>query len=142
MTHVNRKDRDYLLTQLVDPNAIIRKEYLAYSVSTHDGRVSTGLLVDQNAAELTLMAAKEQKTTIPLADVEEIRESNASLMPENVLKQLKPQELRDLFHYLQQHRSMTEILHVSSNRCHDRLRFALLCFSPVNAAEPGHLKTT
>ncbi|MFO0920032.1 MAG: c-type cytochrome, partial [Planctomycetaceae bacterium] len=102
LTHVNRKDRDYLLTQLVDPNAIIRKEYLAYSVSTHDGRVSTGLLVDQNAAELTLMAAKEQKTTIPLADVEEIRESNASLMPENVLKQLKPQELRDLFHYLQQ----------------------------------------
>ncbi len=101
LTHVNRKDRDYLLTQLVDPNAIIRKEYLAYSVTTNDGRVAAGLLVNQNAAELTLMAAKEQKTVIPLADVEEIRESQTSLMPENVLKQLKPQELRDLFSYLQ-----------------------------------------
>lgn len=102
LTHANRKDRDYLLVQLVDPNAIIRKEYLAYSVATNDGRVLTGLLVNQNAAELTLMAAKEQKTTVPLADVEEIKESKASLMPENVLKQLKPQELRDLFSFLQQ----------------------------------------
>lgn len=102
LTHANRKDRDYLLIQLVDPNAIIRKEYLAYSAATIDGRLITGLLVNQNAAELTLMAAKEQKTTIPLGDVEELKESKSSLMPENVLKQLKPQELRDLFAYLQQ----------------------------------------
>jgi putative heme-binding domain-containing protein len=102
LTHVNRKDRDYLLSQLVDPNAIIRKEYLAYVAATTDGRVVTGLLVNQNAAELTLMAAKEQKTTIAVADLEELKESKASLMPENVLKQLKPQELRDLFSYLQQ----------------------------------------
>jgi putative heme-binding domain-containing protein len=101
LTHANRKDRDYLLIQLVDPNAIIRKEYLAYSAATTDGRVLTGLLVNQNAAELTLMAAKEQKTTVPVADVEELKESKASLMPENVLKQLKPQELRDLFSFLQ-----------------------------------------
>jgi len=102
LTHVNRKDRDYLLTQLVDPNAIIRKEFLAYVAATNDGRVVTGLLVNQNAAELTLMAAKEQKTTLAISDLDELRESQSSLMPENVLKQLKPQELRDLFSYLQQ----------------------------------------
>jgi putative heme-binding domain-containing protein len=102
LTHANRKDRDYLLVQLVDPSAIIRKEYLTYSASTTDGRVLTGLLVNQNAAELTLMAAKEAKTTVPLSDVEELKESKSSLMPENVLKQLKPQELRDLFSFLQQ----------------------------------------
>ena len=50
---------------------------------------------------LTLMAAKEQKTRVPLSDVEELKESKASLMPENVLKQLKPQELRDLFGFLE-----------------------------------------
>jgi hypothetical protein len=48
------------------------------------------------------MAAKEEKTTIPVADLDELKESKASLMPENVLKPLKPQELRDLFSYLQQ----------------------------------------
>ncbi len=101
LTHVNRKDRDYLLIQLVDPNAIIRKEFLAYVAATTDGRVSTGLLVNQNAAELTLLAAKEQKTTVAVADLEELRESRASLMPENILKPFKPQELRDLFAYLQ-----------------------------------------
>ncbi len=30
-----------------------------------------------------------------------MRESPVSLMPENILKELKPQELRDLFSYLQ-----------------------------------------
>jgi putative membrane-bound dehydrogenase-like protein len=101
LTHANRKDRDYLLLQLVDPSAIIRKEYLAYTASTVDGRVVTGLLVNQNAAEITLMAAKEEKTTVPVADLDELHESSTSLMPENVLKQLKPQELRDLFAFLQ-----------------------------------------
>src|SRR5262249_14186813 len=38
LTHSNRKDRDYLLVNIVDPSAVIRKEYLSYVVQTTDGR--------------------------------------------------------------------------------------------------------
>ena len=101
LTHANRGDRDYLLVQLVDPNAIIRREYVTYIAATKDGRVLTGLLVEQNAGGVTLLAAKAEKVTIAASNLDELRESEASLMPENVLKTLTPQELRDLFAFLQ-----------------------------------------
>ena len=46
LTHANRKDRDYLLVSIVDPSAVVRKEYLSYTVETTDGRLLNGLLVE------------------------------------------------------------------------------------------------
>jgi putative membrane-bound dehydrogenase-like protein len=101
LTHANRKDRDYLLASIVDPSAIIRKEYLSYVVHTTDGQLLTGLIIEQAAQRLTLLSAKNERTAVSRAKVESMVESPVSLMPENLLKQLKPAELRDLFSYLQ-----------------------------------------
>jgi putative membrane-bound dehydrogenase-like protein len=101
LTHANRKDRDYLLVSIVDPGAVIRKEYLSYTVQTNDGRLLTGLLVEQTPGAVTLLDAKNERTRVARAQIADIRESAVSLMPENLLKDLKPQELRDLFSYLQ-----------------------------------------
>jgi putative membrane-bound dehydrogenase-like protein len=101
LTHGNRKDRDYLLASIVDPSAVIRKEYLAYVVQTTDGRTLIGLIVAQTPAAVTLVDARNQRTTVNRSKIESIQESPVSLMPENLLKELKPQELRDLFSYLQ-----------------------------------------
>jgi len=101
LTHANRKDRDYLLVNIVDPSAVIRKEYLAYVVETSDGRTLTGVIAAQTPSTVTLVDAKNQRTTINRNKIDSIQESPVSLMPENLLKELKPQELRDLFSYLQ-----------------------------------------
>ncbi len=101
LTHANRKDRDYLLVSVVDPSAVIRKEYLAYNVQTTDGRFLTGLIVQQTPGGVTLVNAKNERTTLPRDKIDSLQESPVSLMPENLLKELKPQELRDLFGYLQ-----------------------------------------
>jgi putative membrane-bound dehydrogenase-like protein len=101
LTIANRKDRDFLLVSIVDPNVQIRKEYLAYVVTTTNGRVVTGLITEQTPASITLVGPKNERTTIRRSDIEEIRESPQSLMPERLLDPLKPQELRDLFSYLQ-----------------------------------------
>ena len=106
LTHANRKDRDYLLVSIVDPSAVIRKEYLAYVVQTTDGRTLTGLIAEQTPAAVTLVDAKNQRTTINRSKIESIQESPVSLMPEGLLKELKPQELRDLFSYLQSDKSL------------------------------------
>jgi putative membrane-bound dehydrogenase-like protein len=104
LTHANRKDRDYLLVSTVDPSAVIRKEYLSYTVRTTDGRVLAGLLAEQTPGAVTLLSAKNERTRVPRDRVETIEESPVSLMPENILRELKPQELRDLFSYLQSDR--------------------------------------
>jgi putative heme-binding domain-containing protein len=101
LTHANRFDRDYLLVNIVDPSAVIRKEYLSYNVLTKDGRFLTGLIAEQNPAGLTLWGANNERTKIARDNLERLEESPVSLMPENLLKGLKPQELRDLFSYLQ-----------------------------------------
>jgi putative membrane-bound dehydrogenase-like protein len=101
LTHANRKDRDYLLASTVDPSAVIRKEYLSYTVQTSDGRVLTGLIAEQTAGSITLLDAKNQRAVVARGRIETIQESPVSLMPEGLLKGLRPDELRDLFAYLQ-----------------------------------------
>lgn len=101
LTTANRKDRDFLLVSIVDPSVQIRKEYLSYIVTTNGGQLFTGLIAAQSPSSITLVGAKNERTSIPRSDVEEIKESPQSLMPERLLDSLKPQELRDLFSYLQ-----------------------------------------
>ena len=102
LTHANRADREFLLASLVDPSAAIRKEYLAYEVETRDARVLSGVILGQSGGNLTLATATGGTMVIPQSQIVSLRESAVSLMPEGLLKPLQPQELRDLFSYLQQ----------------------------------------
>jgi hypothetical protein len=47
-----------------------------------------------------VLDAKNQRTVVKRADVEELKPSEQSLMPENVLAPLDNQGIRDLFAYL------------------------------------------
>ena len=101
LTSANRRDREFLLVSLVDPDSVIRKEYVSVVVVTKDGRVSTGLPTAQNEAGVTLINAKNEPVLIPNAEIDELHESPLSIMPADLYRQLKPQELRDLFAWLQ-----------------------------------------
>ncbi len=80
---------------------MIRKEFVAYNARTTDGRTLNGLIAEQSPSSITLIDGKNQRTKIARDKIESLEESQVSLMPEDLLKQLKPQELRDLFSYLQ-----------------------------------------
>ncbi|WP_010584222.1 PVC-type heme-binding CxxCH protein [Schlesneria paludicola] len=101
LTTANRKDRDFMLISLVDPSSAIRKEYTSFIVQTRDGRILTGLAISRDNSGITLVNAKSEKTMIAANDIDELRESPISLMPDDLYRQLKPQELRDLFSYLE-----------------------------------------
>jgi len=101
LTHANRKNTDELLATIVNPSTVIRKEYMNFVAQTTDGRVLTGLLVEQSPSQVTLLGAKNERTTVARDKIESLEESPTSLMPENLLSELGPQALRDLFAYLQ-----------------------------------------
>lgn len=109
LTRANRGDRTFLLTSLVDPSTQIRKEYLRYVVVTESGRVVIGLLVEETAAQVTLLTEKNERIAIPRDEVDEMQATQISLMPENILKEMKPQEVRDLFQYLQSNVQETDV---------------------------------
>jgi hypothetical protein len=57
------------------------------------------ILREQSPAGLVIQTASE-RITLPRDDVEAIKTSKTSMMPEGQLKPLTSQEIRDLFAYL------------------------------------------
>jgi putative heme-binding domain-containing protein len=101
LTASDRRNREALLVNILDPSGYVRPEYVAQTAVLNDGRVLTGLVVESSAQQITLVDAKNQKTTVARSELEQIQPSPQSLMPERLLEPLAPQELRDLFGYLQ-----------------------------------------
>jgi len=101
LTTANRQDREFLLTSLVDPNSVIRKEFVSVVLRTTNGRVLTGLPISSSDAAVTLVNVQGEPQVVATADIDKLLDSPVSLMPENLYQQLKPQELRDLFAFLQ-----------------------------------------
>jgi putative heme-binding domain-containing protein len=101
LTYANRRDRDFLLVSLVDPSGIVRKEYQAFTVATKDGRVVSGLLVEQTQSSITLRDARGERMRLARSEIDQIKELDASLMPESLYKELNPEQLRDLFSFLE-----------------------------------------
>ncbi|MBP88268.1 MAG: dehydrogenase [Planctomycetaceae bacterium] len=101
LTGAERKDRLKLIRNIVDPNSEVRPQYISHVAVTNDGRVLTGLLAESNAETITLLDAKNKRTVLSRSDLEELRESIVSLMPEKLLDELTDQQIRDLLAYLQ-----------------------------------------
>jgi len=95
-----RASFDQLLSNVFDPSLVIGAAYQATNVTTTRGRLLTGLLVEDSPQRVILKTQGGKLETIPRADIEEMDISKVSLMPENLEKQLKPQEIADLFAFL------------------------------------------
>ncbi len=101
LTAANRTDRQFLLTSLVDPSSVVRGEYTSYVAITKDGQVLQGLLQEQDNEQIVLLDAKAQAHRLPRTQLESLTPQTISLMPEGLLDMLPPQDLRDLFAYLE-----------------------------------------
>jgi len=95
-----RGNLDFWFLNLVDPSAEIREGYQSYSVLTSDGSLLTGMIEERTGASITLRSADDQRTQLPLSDIEQLRPLSTSLMPDDLLKGLSQQEIRDLLAYL------------------------------------------
>ena len=95
-----RNDFEQLLSNVFDPSLVIGAAYQATTVATRDGRVLSGLVVEEGPQEIVLKLQGGKAETIPRAEIDERKLSTISLMPEDVEKELKPQEIADLFTFL------------------------------------------
>ena len=99
LTGSNRRDLDYVLSNVLDPGALIGKDYLAHIVATTDGRILTGIVRAEDKDTITLVTANET-ITLPKSDVEARRQSDQSMMPEDLWTPLSDHEIRSLVSYL------------------------------------------
>ncbi len=99
LTGSNRADLDYLLANLIDPNAIIGHDYQLTIVATRDGRNAAGIVKRETPTAITLANAAET-VTFNREDIESVNRMELSLMPPGLLESLTPQEAADLIAYL------------------------------------------
>jgi putative membrane-bound dehydrogenase-like protein len=99
LTGSNRADLEYLLANLLDPSAIVGRDYQTTIVITDDGRSIAGIVVQETPTSVTLQTPTE-RVTVSLDEIESRVLSPQSLMPENQLAQLAPDAARDLVAYL------------------------------------------
>jgi len=102
LTGYERSNLDFLLLAILDPSAGIREEFTQFQVATEDGRILTGLIIDQTPTTVTLRGANNQTTVIPKEEIDILQAMKISLMPEGLLKPLSDHEISALFQYLMQ----------------------------------------
>jgi len=89
-----------LFRATVDPSHAIPDRYRAKQVLTADGEVVMGLVVYESVDGVTLMASDGHTKRVNVDEIEEMRWSEVSLMPEGLLMGLSDQEVADLLAYL------------------------------------------
>jgi putative heme-binding domain-containing protein len=100
ITSNGRATYDQLVSNVFDPSLVIGAAYQATLVETKQGRTLTGLLVEDSDKRVVLKIQGGKTEVIAKDDVDAMQTSKLSLMPEDVEKQLKPQEIADLFAFL------------------------------------------
>ena len=97
---VATKPPAYLLQEMLDPNRNVEARYTSYVAITKDGLSRTGILTSETATNLTLLGPEAKEFVIPRAEIEEIRASGKSLMPEGLEKDVPVESAADLIAFL------------------------------------------
>jgi putative membrane-bound dehydrogenase-like protein len=100
LTGSNRANLDYLLENIIDPSAVIPKEYAATVIEMKDGRTLTGIIRTETPIALTVVTVNEV-LTLPRKEIDARTESKISMMPDDLLRPMSETEVRALIAYLQ-----------------------------------------
>lgn len=99
ITGAQRHNLDYMLENVVDPNAAVAKDYQIEIILTDGGRTVTGIVIAEDNQVVTVQTATE-RVSLAQDDIERRKKSPLSIMPEGLLTPLSEQQIRDLFGYL------------------------------------------
>jgi putative heme-binding domain-containing protein len=96
----SRRAPEYVMESILQPSKDIAPEFEAVSVATKDGRVITGLRVNETNFSIQLREENGRFHSFLKRDLEEVKVQTKSLMPENLAELLTVKDLHDLFAYL------------------------------------------
>jgi putative membrane-bound dehydrogenase-like protein len=100
MSALRNKSKEALLIDILDPSREVDPRYLNYQATTTSGRSISGLLAVETPTSITLRRGENAEDTILRSQIDELRATTKSLMPEEFEKQLDKEQLADLIEYL------------------------------------------
>jgi putative heme-binding domain-containing protein len=99
LTGSQRTNLDYVLSNVLDPSAVLAKDYQMHLIQTGDGRVLSGIIKGEDDNAITVQTATEL-VVVPKNEIETQKETSNSMMPDGLLPSLSTDEVRDLVGYL------------------------------------------
>ncbi|HEY2413159.1 MAG TPA: PVC-type heme-binding CxxCH protein [Pirellulaceae bacterium] len=99
LTGSQRSNLDYLLLNVIDPNAAVPANFRLSVLALADGRVVTGCITATSEQTLTVQT-REELVHLRRDQIDEMKTLSNSLMPEDLLKGLSLPQIRDLIAYL------------------------------------------
>ncbi len=100
LASIKNRGVETILLNVLDPSREVNPQYVSYLLVTDDGRTISGMIAAETATSVTLKRAEGASDTVLRLNIEELRSTGLSLMPEGMEKQLDHQSLADVIAYL------------------------------------------
>ncbi len=92
--------REELLQSILNPSAAVGYNYRPYVLALKDGRVVTGLPLQESEGAIVLKTAEGKTVRVARSEIEESEVSPVSLMPEGLAQTMTNQDLVDLMTWM------------------------------------------
>ena len=102
LASIRNRGAETILANVIDPNREVNPQYLNYVLLTQDGRAMTGMVAAETASSVTLRRAESASDTVLRVNIEELKSTGLSIMPEGLEKSINVQQMADIISFLMQ----------------------------------------
>jgi putative membrane-bound dehydrogenase-like protein len=95
-----RRPADALLIDILDPNRQLKPLFQNYVLHTSDGRVHSGMITEETPNAVRLQQADGTSREVLRIQIETLKSTGVSFMPEGLEKTINEQAMADLFTFL------------------------------------------
>jgi putative membrane-bound dehydrogenase-like protein len=89
-----------ILINILDPNREVKPQFLSYHLVTDTGRILTGMIAAETPNSLTIRRADGTTETVLRVNIDDLRSTGLSFMPEGIEAQIDVLAMADLLAYL------------------------------------------
>ncbi len=101
------KSAAQLLGDILQPNRAIDANFVAYTLVTTDGVTASGILSTETSTSVTLKMQNGKLLTVPRSEVEILKSTGVSLMPEGLERNIPQAEMADLLAFIKNWRYLS-----------------------------------
>lgn len=94
------QNKQTILLNILDPNREVKPQFQAYAVVVDDGRTVNGMIASESANDVTVRKADGSVESVLRINIDELRSTGLSFMPEGLEKQIEVSAMTDLLEYL------------------------------------------
>lgn len=101
LTEINRKSKESIMHEILDPNAAVNAQYISHQIKTKDGMMHIGIIDSENDESVVMKKMGGEKISFNKKDIAKMNSMGKSLMMEGLEGSISQQQMADLLSFLQ-----------------------------------------